>query len=1007
VQCGTLFQLTGGRTDSLPTNDEMNADAPKTALSKRRRLKQVAAWTAVVCLSVMGVCRLWRNQAVPSGIPEKSASRAVAGGGGGFFGEAARGVPLAGRGGIGNEPHGAGVGKAGRETLAGPSTAKGRVVALRPEALHGWGNLQEGERVALPWFGDGSLTGVAFLRMEDQGWVRFGGALEEEKGSFTLNLRAGEVNGLIMFPNTGIALEIRTEPGGTVLLVERPLESKLCWPAMAAAPPADAAAVAAAAGVSGEDAVPQVNTRPGARGLIYINFEGGAVTDPVWNSGKRIDFAPAALTASGILEVVARVAEDYAPFDMAVSTIWADYEAAPVGRRTRVIVTPTTTALPGSGGVAMVNGWSAAGRTMSSTVPAWVFASSPKYAAEGVSHEVGHTLGLNHDGTKAPDGRTVMPYYRGHGGDVTKPLSWAPIMGEAYTCSQTHWSRGEYAAANNDEDDIAIIKRKTNGVGYIDESFVGVRALEIAGGSFEVSGVVHHGESSAVYRFATLGGTLSVSLKPKVASYGNTDLKLEVADREGTVWAVSDPETATAAQVNVMLPEGAYSIAVSAGCTGPKPWSGYTTGYSTYGALGGYLLAGSLANPAKEPDLTSPPSVLGIVGEPFLYRPGLTYGAAVGECLGGWPLGVEWNSREQVLTGTPLMAGVYEVGFLLVEGARRTYRTVKITVHPEGLQALVAGEGTAVVATTPDAPWRTQFEALPWASAPGSKGVVATSGVTADGGVSRMRCSLPAGAVLNFWWKVSSESGCDFLECRLNGSVARDGDSGALLRISGVRDWSRQCVQVDGPSILEFVYRKDFALSEEQDRGWVAGLELGQRPVFTKMPQSQWLPRGGQAFALEAEAEHATGYQWKKDGFSLLDGEIGRRRISGARTASLHVTGAGPADSGTYVLEASNALGTQSSRRAEVGVPGAPVVTQRISAGTLVRAGDPLLLSVGFACAKPFFVAWSKDGRLLRWTQSPVYQLRAADASMSGRYSAVVINAYGSTDAGEVSVQVR
>jgi hypothetical protein len=64
-------------------------------------------------------------------------------------------------------------------------------------------------------------------------------------------------------------------------------------------------------------------------------------------------------------------------------------------------------------------------------------------------------------------------------------------------------------------------------------------------------------------------------------------------------------------------------------------------------------------------------------------------------------------------------------------------------------------------------------------------------------------------------------------------------------------------------------------------------------------------------------------------------------------------------------------------------------------------------LSVGFACAKPFFVAWSKDGRLLRWTQSSVYQLRAADASMSGRYSAVVINAYGSTDAGEVSVQVR
>ena len=988
----------------------MKADAPKTTVSKGGRLKQAAALCALVCLFLLGVYHPW---SVPE--EEEKALSASAEPGlqepvsvqGGFFEGAPRGAPLGRRGRKENgavAPERAGPEAQGQAGPLDARATKGRVVELRWEALRGWARLREGAQVELPWFGDFPLLGKVHLRMEDLGWLRFGGELEEGRGSFVFSLRSGEVNGSILLPDSGSALEIRTESSGAVLLVERPIDTRLCWPAMAAAALTEGAAAAAAVGAG---AVPQVNTRPGARGLIYINFEGGVVTDPLWNYGRSIAFAPAALTASGILEVVARVAEDYAPFDMAVSTIWADYEAAPVGRRTRVMVTPTTTALPGSGGVAMINAWSAAGRTMSSTVPAWVFASSPKYAAEGVSHEVGHTLGLNHDGTQTPDGRTATAYYKGHGGDLTEPLSWAPIMGESYTRSQTHWSRGEYAAANNKEDDIAIIKRKTNGVGYIDESFVGGHALEVAGGSFEVSGVVHHEESVEMYTFATLGGTLSASLKPLVAKYGNVDLKMEVSDREGTVVAVSDPAAATAAQVNVVLPEGTYALAVSAGSTGPTPWDGYSTGYPTYGALGQYVLSGTLEKPGRVPDLTSPLSVLAIVGEPFLYRLSLTEGATVGQCLGGAPLGVEWDPREQVLTGTPLMPGSQEVGFFLVEGARQTYRTVRITVHPDGLPALGAGEGPALPATTPGAPWRAELQQLPWASSGGSKGVVATSGMTADGGASRLRYSIPAGSAVTFWWKVSSESGCDFLECRVNGAVARDRDTGIALKISGVSDWSRQCVQVEGASVLEFVYRKDFALAEEQDRGWVAGLELGRRPVFSKMPQAQRLQPEVKAFALEAQVQYATEYQWKKDGVSLLDGESGGRQISGARSAVLNVTGAGAADSGVYVLEARNAIGMQSSRRVEVGVPGVPVVSQRISAGVGVKAGDTLLLSVGVSCAKPFFVVWSKDGRPLRWTQATVYQARAADTSMSGRYSAVVVNAYGSASAGEVSVQVR
>ena len=61
-----------------------------------------------------------------------------------------------------------------------------------------------------------------------------------------------------------------------------------------------------------------------------------------------------------------------------------------------------------------------------------------------ISHEVGHTFGLSHDGT------SQASYYAGAKG-------WGPIMGASYGRRASHWSTGEYADANNPEDDTAII----------------------------------------------------------------------------------------------------------------------------------------------------------------------------------------------------------------------------------------------------------------------------------------------------------------------------------------------------------------------------------------------------------------------------------------------------------------------------------------------------------------------------------------------------------------------
>ena len=145
-----------------------------------------------------------------------------------------------------------------------------------------------------------------------------------------------------------------------------------------------------------------------------------------------------------------------------------------------------------SGGIAYVGSFS-----WDTDTPCFVFAADYggqfKQIAESISHETGHTLGLDHDGqtrfyfsTSDHMFHSVhVEYYYGHPavfdelvddmGNVTgyvlnpnpAPTGWAPIMGTGYDEELSQWSQGEYPGANNVQDDLAIISDlTTNGFGY-------------------------------------------------------------------------------------------------------------------------------------------------------------------------------------------------------------------------------------------------------------------------------------------------------------------------------------------------------------------------------------------------------------------------------------------------------------------------------------------------------------------------------------------------------------
>ena len=471
-----------------------------------------------------------------------------------------------------------------------------------PGSLTPLAALQRGDNVVIPLLGGEQVTGkVNLVQQEAGGWVRVGGELTGARsGSFSLGSSGKKVSGTILLPQEEIAYAITEQPEGQVVMQEKPLSDVTCFPI----PRPKNEPATAMRGLSPQESPPILSSRPGATAVLYLDFDGETVTDPSWNSGNTIVAQPSSLTSAQITEVWNRVKEDYWPFNIDVTTDRNRYNNAPVGKRMRCIITPTDTAAPGFGGVAYLYSFAQAGQGgFSSTIPCWVFNSSVIGVAEAVSHELGHTFGLHHDGgivandnTEGQPGSNQNEYYHGYLTDSGSAVGWAPIMGVGYYEQLVQWSKGEYANANNQEDDLAIIANAANGFGYVadeaGDSLGSAAALNAPGGSVNQTGIISGNNDVDYYVFSVAAAT-TVSINANPASISpNLDILLELRNSAGTVLASSNPDTALNAAVSYNVSPGTYYVKVQG--TGRGAVLG--EGYSNYGSIGHYSLTGSIDN---------------------------------------------------------------------------------------------------------------------------------------------------------------------------------------------------------------------------------------------------------------------------------------------------------------------------------------------------------------------------------------------------------------------------
>ncbi len=713
--------------------------------------------------------------------------------------------------------------------------------------------LRAGAEIGLPLF-DGTVARgrVSFARRETSGRLLLGGALADG-GRFSLGVGGRAPGGFIVPAGGAVAYAVETGKDGAAYLLEKDRAHVLCElplppppPSSAGGAPSAVAPVADANGASGPSAL-TADDDPGFAAVLFLDFDGETVNDSAWNSGSTITAAASGLTVAQQEEIRRRVAEDYRPFQISVTTDPARYAAASPQRRMRCIVTNIGASSPanwyssGAAGVAFLQSWAECGEGgVSDDIPAWVFSDRINFVtadiAFAIAHEVGHTLGLSHDGLKSRFGVTTDDYYFGRGSGAS---GWGPIMGAPYGRAFTQWSKGDYndgtKHGNNTEDDLAIIADITNHTGLraaaantTSES----AALAAPGAtSISASGMIVGTGATAMFAFAATG-TVSLAVADDYTGTSDDGLpnltaRLVLYNGAGTAIATASPTLgANFPTLAASVSAGIYYLGVTSVGVGTT-----TTGWTNYGSLGKFRVSGSLTPPALlAPVVRGLATAAGAVGAAFNYQIQAAAGAgALHYSAAGLPPGLACHTLSGAVTGTPSSAGIYTVTLSAANVAGSATRGLSLTVLPATLAAALDAPATLAFTTGGDAGWT-----VDGAVSPAGGFASARSGVIMNNGTeSWLETSVTGPGRLTFWWKASSEADATANYDILHFTV----DGMEQMQIAGDPGWAQFTGTISaGTHTLRWSYTKDPYVSTGEDAGRLDSV------VFKPTAFAAWAP---------------------------------------------------------------------------------------------------------------------------------------------------------------------
>ncbi len=412
-----------------------------------------------------------------------------------------------------------------------------------------------------------------------------------------------------------------------------------------------------------------LQSKPDAPRVIYLDFNGHVTTGTAWNNSYGEPIVSPAYDTDGNTEFFSdaelraiqamwrQVSEDYAPFDVNVTT--RDPGDAAIARSgsgdaffgTRVIITRDNFAACGCGGFAYLGAFDDTNELLK---PAFVFNTGVVGAGEAISHEVGHNFNLTHDGVSGG-----ASYYTGHGSGAT---GWAPIMGVGYSKSLVQWSAGEYAGANNTQDDLQRIQVYGGPLrpdDYPDSAASAAGLAPTSDGvraSFEVAGLIGTRDDVDVFQlFAGTGSFELIATPTPVAP--NLDIELSLFDAGGNLVALSNPESGLSASLSGFLSAGEYTVRIQG--VGKGDPAG--TGYSDYASLGRYTLSGDVADAGG---LVPPQAVAtapDFVGGPAPLYVGFDASASVGAVAWHWDFGDGFAADGELVNHSYDRPGTYAV----------------------------------------------------------------------------------------------------------------------------------------------------------------------------------------------------------------------------------------------------------------------------------------------------------------------------------------------------------